>query len=58
MFFVLVMVCLPGSTAFGHEPAVSREQAYAELKPAMPVAKAGGCFANKAMILIFAIHPF
>lgn len=40
LFFVLVIACLPGSMVIGNEPAVSREQAYAELRPAKPGAKA------------------
>lgn len=33
---VLVIVLFPGSLAIGNEPAVSREEAYAELQPAKP----------------------
>ena len=37
---ILAIACFSGSMASGHEPAVSREQAYAELKPAMTGANA------------------
>ena len=35
--FVVVIVSSPGFLVFGNEPAVSREEAYAELQPARPL---------------------